>query len=214
MNFSDKGDLRTIFQNYPESILFPLIADLYSTDGEHSKAEEICKIGLNHHPNHPDGLFVLAQINSQKKNYKTAEGILKGLFKSYTVYPEALNLLAEIQEKINRSPNTVKIVKKKYEQYDYTTAHQKTKKILTRKKTGTQNAASSVSPTDLKPLKVSPQLATLTLVKILEDQGLYPQALDILDMLGEKENDKKKLIEYRDKILKKFHTNQKPFSII
>jgi hypothetical protein len=60
----------------------------------------------------------------------------------------------------------------------------------------------------LKPLKVSPQLATLTLVKILENQGLYPQALDILDMLGEKEKDKKILIEYRDRILKKFHTNK------
>ena len=208
MNFSDRGDLGTILQNHPETILFPLIADSYSIDGEYSKAEEICKTGLNHHPDHADGLFVLAQINSQKKNYKIAEGILKDLFKSHTVYPEALNLLAEIQEKINRSPNTVKTVKKKYEQFDYTTAHQKTKKILTRKKIGVQNTALSVSPTDLKPLKVSPQLATLTLVKILEDQGLYPQALEILDMLGEKENNKKKLIEYRDKILKKFHTNK------
>jgi tetratricopeptide (TPR) repeat protein len=208
MNFSDRGDLGTIFQNNPESILFPLIADLYSIDGEYSKAEEICKIGLNHHPNHPDGLFVLAQINSQKKNYKIAEGILKDIYKSHTVYPEALNLLAKIQKIINRSQNTVKIVKKKYKRFDYTAAHQKTKKISRRKISGTQNTVPSVSPTDLKPLKISPQLATLTLVKILEDQGLYPQALDILDILGEKENDKKKLTEYRDKILKKFHTNK------
>ena len=103
MNFSDRGDLGTILQNHPETILFPLIADSYSIDGEYSKAEEICKTGLNHHPDHADGLFVLAQINSQKKNYKIAEGLLKDLFKSHTVYPEALNLLAEIQEKINRS---------------------------------------------------------------------------------------------------------------
>ena len=208
MKFSDRGNLGTLFQNHPESILFPLIADLYSLDGEYSKAEEICKIGLNHHPDHPDGLFVLAQINSQKKNYKTAEGILKDLSKSHTLYPEALNLLAKTQKKINRSPNTVKIIKEKYKRFDYTIAHQKTKKILRRKKVGTQNTAPSVSSTDLKPLKVSPQLATLTLVKILEDQGLYPQALDILDMLGEKENDKKKLRKYRDKILKKFHINK------
>ena len=208
MKFSNRGDLGTVFQNNPESILFPLIADLYLIDGEYSKAEEICKIGLNHHPNHPDGLFMLAQINSQKKNYKIAEGILKDIYKSYTVYPEALNLLAKIQKIINRSQNTVKIVKKKYKRFDYTAAHQKTKKISRRKISGTQNTVPSVSPTDLKPLKISPQLATLTLVKILEDQGLYPQALDILDILGEKENDKKKLTEYRDKILKKFHTNK------
>ena len=208
MDFSNREDMETFFQNHPESKLFPLIADLYSMDGEYSKAEEICKTGLNHHPDHPDGLFVLAQINRQKKNYKKAEGILKKLFRSHTVYPEALNLLAEIQEKINRSPNTVKIARKKYERFDYATVYQKQKKILKRDKSGTQKTVPSVSSTELKPLKVSPQLATLTLVKILENQGLYPQALDILDMLEEKEKDKKILIEYRDRILKKFHTNK------
>ena len=208
MNFSDRGDLGTILQNHPETILFPLIADSYSIDGEYSKAEEICKTGLNHHPDHSDGLFVLAQINRQKKNYKTVEGILKKLFKSHTVYPEALNMLAEIQEKINRSPNTVKIVRKKYERFNYTTVHQKQNKTLKRDKSGTQKTVPSVSSTELKPLKVSPQLATFTLVKILENQRLYPQALDILEMLREKGKDKKKLIEYRDRILKKFHSNK------
>ena len=82
MDFSNRQEMGIIFQNHPETKLFPLIADRYSIDGEYSKAEEICKIGLNHHPDHPDGLFVLAQINRKKKNYKTAEGILKKLFKS------------------------------------------------------------------------------------------------------------------------------------
>ena len=208
MDFSNMEDMETFFQNKPESKLFPLIADLYSMDEEYSKAEEICKMGLNHHPDHPDGLFVLAQINRQKKNYKKAEGILKKLFKSHTVYPEALNLLAEIQEKINRSQNTVNIVKEKYERFDYITVDQKQNKNLKRDKSGKQKTVQSVSSTELKPLEVSPQLATFTLVKILEAQGLYPQALDILDMLQDKEKDKKKLIEYRDRIIKKFHTNK------
>jgi hypothetical protein len=117
-------------------------------------------------------------------------------------------MLAEIQEKINRSPNTVKIVRKKYERFDYTTVHQKQNKTLKRDKSGTQKTVPSVSSTELKPLKVSPQLATFTLVKILENQRLYPQALDILEMLREKGKDKKKLIEYRDRILKKFHSNK------
>ncbi len=208
MDFLNREDMGNFFQNHPESKLFPLIADLYSMDGESSKADEICKTGLNHHPDHPDGLFVLAQINRQKKNYKTVEGILKKLFKSHTVYPEALNMLAEIQKKINRSSNTVKIVRKKYERFNYTTVHQKQNKTLKRDKSGTQKTVPSVSSTELKPLKVSPQLATFTLVKILENQRLYPQALDILEMLREKGKDKKKLIEYRDRILKKFHSNK------
>jgi len=59
----------------------------------------------------------------------------------------------------------------------------------------------------LKPLKVSPKLATFTLAEILENQGLYPQAIDILDMLEDKKEDKKQLKEYRDRIIKKFHSN-------
>ena len=208
MDFSNRQEMGIIFRNHPETKLFPLIADRYSMDGEYSKAEEICKMGLNHHPDHPDGLFILAQINRKNKNYKTAEGILKKLFKTHTIYPEALNLLAGIQEKINRSPNTLKTVKKKYKRFDYTTVDQKKNKNLKRNKLGKHKTVPSVSSTELKPLEVSPQLATFTLVKILEAQGLYPQALDILDMLQDKEKDKKKLIEYRDRIIKKFHTNK------
>ncbi len=42
------------------------------------------------------------------------------------------------------------------------------------------------------PLKVSPRLATFTLVSVLKNQGLFSQALDVLDALekkGENPND-------------------------
>ena len=42
------------------------------------------------------------------------------------------------------------------------------------------------------PLKVSPRLATFTLVSVLKNQGLFSQALDVLDPLekkGESPND-------------------------
>ena len=89
-------------------------------------------------------------------------------------------MLAEIQEKINRSSNTVKTVRKKYERFNYTTVHQKQNKTLKRDKSGTQKTVPSVSSTELKPLKVSPQLATLTLVKILETVFQYLKKIPIL----------------------------------
>ena len=39
---------------------------------------------------------------------------------------------------------------------------------------------------DLESLSISPKLATFTLVKVLEDQGLFYQALDVLDILEKK----------------------------
>ena len=36
------------------------------------------------------------------------------------------------------------------------------------------------------PLKVSPRLATFTLVSVLKNQGLFSQALDVLDALEKK----------------------------
>ena len=77
-----------------------------------------------------------------------------------------------------------------------------------KKKANNRKIQQPISSTDLKPLKVSPKLATFTLVEILENQGLYPQAMDVLDMLEEKDKDKKKLTECRNRILKKFHTNK------
>ena len=207
MDFSNRVDLGAFIQKHPNSIFFPLVADLYSMDGDYSEAEEICKTGLNHHPEYPDGLFVLAQIQKEKKDYKKAEKTLKKLLLLHSVYPEALTLLAKVQEKINRSPNTVKAVRKKYERFDYVLVPQERKKILNREKSNLRKTVPSVSSTELKPLKVSPKLATFTLVEILENQGLYPQAIDILDMLEDKKEDKKQLKGYRDRIIKKFHSN-------
>lgn len=206
MNFSNREDMGTFLQKCSDSILFPLVAELYSMDGDYSEAEEICKTGLNHHPEHPDGLFVLAQINKENKNYKTAEKTLKNLLKSHTVYPEALRLLAEVQEKLNRSPNTLKALRKKYERFDYTSTQKRRKEIPMRIKTNIQKTSSPVSSVELKPLNISSKLATFTLAEILENQGLYPQAIDILDMIEENEKDKKRLKEYRNRISKKFHS--------
>lgn len=50
-------------------------------------------------------------------------------------------------------------------------------------------------PKDLsvEGVAISPRLATMTLVNVLKGQGLYHQALDVLDILEEKGEDKKRI---------------------
>ena len=50
------------------------------------------------------------------------------------------------------------------------------------------------------PLKVSPRLATFTLVSVLKNQGLFSQALEVLDVLEEKGDNPKSIALERDTI--------------
>ena len=48
------------------------------------------------------------------------------------------------------------------------------------------NAQNTLVERSSKPLKISPSLATFTLVSVLKNQGLFDQALDVLDHLEQK----------------------------
>ena len=50
---------------------------------------------------------------------------------------------------------------------------------------------------NIENITISPRLATFTLVNVLKGQGLYYQALDILDTLSQKGEDKKQIAEER-----------------
>ena len=50
------------------------------------------------------------------------------------------------------------------------------------------------------PLNVSARLATFTLVAVLKNQGLFEQALDVLDILEQKGENKKKVNQERKTI--------------
>jgi hypothetical protein len=50
---------------------------------------------------------------------------------------------------------------------------------------------------NIENVTISPRLATFTLVRVLKSQGLYYQALDILDILAERGENKKKIAKER-----------------
>ena len=195
--------LKTLLIDNPGAVNFPLIADMYLNINNYKEAGNICRKGLKHYINHPDGLFILAKNEIKKNNYKTGEKLLKTLLETNYIYPEALQLLAQVQIKLKRAKNTVKAVHKKYEKFNYVAQTQLKNKEHNKKKE--KKVELTAQSTDLKPLNISPLLATFTLTTILENQGLYSQALDVLNMIDDKNNDKKKLENYKKRILKKFH---------
>ena len=50
---------------------------------------------------------------------------------------------------------------------------------------------------NVENITISPRLATFTLVNVLKSQGLYYQALDILDILAQRGEDKKQIAKER-----------------
>jgi tetratricopeptide (TPR) repeat protein len=186
------------------SIFFPVRADEFFNKKDYPKAMEICHEGLESNKDHPDGLFILAQCEQKLGNYKASEKILKSLITSHPIYPEALRWLVNVQKKLNRSENTIKKTENRYNRLVFSTTKKIPKKPLDR--TSNKKQPSSTLTTDLKPLNISPKLATFTLVDILENQGLYPQAIDVLELLEGKAKDKKRLEDSRQRILEKLHS--------
>ena len=62
------------------------------------------------------------------------------------------------------------------------------------------------------PLNVSARLATFTLVAVLKNQGLFEQALDVLDFLDHKGDNKKKVDQERKSIQTLLKNTQEDWS--
>tara|TARA_Y100000588_G_scaffold390903_1_gene497860 strand:- start:157271 stop:157897 length:627 start_codon:yes stop_codon:yes gene_type:complete len=207
MEISNKLEMNKFIEENPGSVQFPLIADLYLKDKDFKKAEEICTNGLKHYSNHPDGLFILAQIRMKLKKTKSAENILKNVLKFHSIYPEGLNLLTKTQEVLNRSSNTINATRKKYKKFDFSSESHKEKTFTRKKISKTKKSSTVISSSEFRPLNVSSKLATFTLVDILENQGLYLQAIDILEILREKKSDNNRIEKYQKRISEKLHSN-------
>ena len=69
-----------------------------------------------------------------------------------------------------------------------------------------QDKSKKALPKDigLEGVALSPRLATFTLVNVLKGQGLYHQALNVLDILAKKGENKKRIAKERKAIKASF----------
>jgi len=222
MNLTNLTELELYFADHFDTVLFPVLAEIYQDKGEYDRAKRVCEIGLEHHPNSIDGQFVLSQAELGLGNLTGAEKWIKKVLTQIPDHKNAATSLPMVQEQLDRSPTTLKTSWKRAQEVDPDNqfakdflSDKKTKPKPKPKKKKEKKASVSTIPhipvkdKSKKPLPkdlsvegvaISPRLATMTLVNVLKGQGLYHQALEVLDILEEKGEDKKRIAEERKAI--------------
>jgi tetratricopeptide (TPR) repeat protein len=214
MNLKNQIELELYFADHFDTILFPVLAELYLNQNDLKRARKVCDIGLKHHQSDSAGLYILAQIEKLEGNFKETETALEQVLLFADDHLAAAKMLCEIQTVLGRAPNRLLKSWKHVLELDSAneTAHafikkvelgddKKPKKKILKPKTHTSGESvpkkialppepNIVSKPLLdqrtEPLQVSSRLATFTLVAVLKNQGLFDQALEVLDALEEK----------------------------
>ena len=229
MDFKNQIELELYFADHFDTILFPVLADLYFRQDDLRRARKVCEIGLKHHENDSAGLFLLAQIEKQEGNLKEAEKLLERVLLVTRDHLSAAEALCEIQTVLGRATNRLlkswkrvldlnpkhetaqKFIKKiegdseKQKPKAVTKTRVKPKPTVEKEASVPKKPKNNVPPppaiNDLsEPLKVSSRLATFTLVSVLKNQGLFSQALDVLEALEEKGESQEAISLERDTI--------------
>ena len=237
MNLQNQIELELYFADHFDTILFPVLANIYLKRNDLKRARKVCDIGLGYHQNDSAGLFTLAQIEKLEGNLKEAETALEHVLLYSNDHLAAAEMLCEIQTVLGRASNRLLKSWKHVLTLDpeNSTAHnfiekvksagnkKPKKKILKPKKetVGKVVPKKIVLPPEPKivpkhlldqpvePLQVSSRLATFTLVVVLKNQGLFNQALEVLDALEEKGENIKSIALERETIQTLISKSQK-----
>lgn len=196
MDLKNQIELELYFADHFDTILFPVLADIYFIQEDYRRARKVCNIGLGYHENDAAGRFVLAQVEKAEGNLKESEKELKHAQKYSPDNIQAAIMLCEIQTVLGRSPSRLLTSWKKVSALDPSnqTAKEFIEKVESDNKDKTQKKKPSTK-TITKPaesgdtLNVSVRLATFTLVNVLKNQALFYQALEVLDLLEQKGED-------------------------
>ena len=105
MNFNNQIELELYFADHFDTILFPVLADMYLEQGDLKRARKVCDIGLKHQKNNSAGLFILAQVEKAEGNYKETEKALERVLLYTHDHLAAAEMLCEIQTVLGRASN-------------------------------------------------------------------------------------------------------------
>ena len=209
MNLNNQAELETYFADNFDTVLFPILADMYLQNRDLVRARKVCEIGLGYHPDHVDGRFILAMIELEIGNERESEKLLKEVVKSGTDHLQAAFQLAIVQQSLGRAESTLQKSWNKVLDLDPENREAKSilsilgkqeipKKVIQRKKiskksTGKKTKTRRAKKTEGPQLAISPRIATFTMVNVLKNQNLHHQALDVLDILVTKGADSEKI---------------------
>ena len=185
-------------------------ARIFMAEGEFEKAEQKFKEVIFLDPQHFNGHVLLAECQIRLSR---ADSTIKKLFNRILEMDEknkqAGEWLVSSGKKKSKAKGKTKVKKKAKPQVKAKTkVSTKTKggskkkpakpKAKTKTKTKEKHTASSKS---VPELKISPEIATFTLVAVLKSQHLYTEALDVLKVMSRKKRSDKDRIKREREIL-------------
>ncbi len=202
VNQDEKSRLEQQFADNFSSDVFIQLVDAYIEDGNYTQARTVCEIGLSYHPNHTEGLFLLAQICMGEKDLEGGEKLLQVLLILDQKHIQAAHLLVAVQERLNRSPH---ILRRGWEHLLTLDPDNNQAKVFLKRLGGKipepeRSSGKPESTTSVGSGGMKSRMATFTLVAVLKDQGLYHQALEVLEVLGKKGSDTERINMEREAI--------------
>ena len=225
MDLKNQIELELYFADHFDTILFPVLADIYFNQEDYRRARKVCNIGLGYHENDAAGRFVLAKVEKAEGNLKDAEKELKHVLKYSPDNIDAAIMYCEIQTVLGRSPSRLLTSWKKVLALDPSnqTAREFIAKVESPKVGNKKNKITSKKPfkrstpkkvtkkidESTDSLNVSVRLATFTLVNVLKNQALFYQALEVLDLLEQKGEDPDMIRLERDSVKALIKTSEK-----
>ena len=225
MDLKNQIELELYFADHFDTILFPVLADIYFNQEDYRRARKVCNIGLGYHENDAAGRFVLAKVEKAEGNLKDAEKELKHVLKYSPDNIDAAIMYCEIQTVLGRSPSRLLTSWKKVLALDPSNqiarefiAKVESPKVENKKnKTTSKKASKRSAPKKVTKkvdentdsLNVSVRLATFTLVNVLKNQALFYQALEVLDLLEQKGEDPDMIRLERDSVKALIKTSEK-----
>ena len=225
MDLKNQIELELYFADHFDTILFPVLADIYFNQEDYRRARKVCNIGLGYHENDAAGRFVLAKVEKAEGNLKDAEKELKHVLKYSPDNIDAAIMYCEIQTVLGRSPSRLLTSWKKVLALDPSNqiarefiAKVESPKVENKKnKTTSKKVSKSSTPKNVTKkvdentdsLNVSVRLATFTLVNVLKNQALFYQALEVLDLLEQKGEDPDMIRLERDSVKALIKTSEK-----
>ena len=224
MDLKNQIELELYFADHFDTILFPVLADIYLSQEDYRRARKVCNIGLGYHENDASGRFVLAQVEKADGNLKEAEKEIKHALKYSPDNIQAAVMLCEIQTVLGRSPSRLLTSWKKV--LDLDPSNQTAKEFIEKVESESKDKSQQKNSTIKKPkksvakttkklsqsgesLNVSVRLATFTLVNVLKNQALFYQALEVLDLLEQKGEDPDMIRLERDAVKALIKTSEK-----
>ena len=225
MDLRNQIELELYFADHFDTILFPVLADIYFNQEDYRRARKVCNIGLGYHENDAAGRFVLAKVEKAEGNLKDAEKELKHVLKYSPDNIDAAIMYCEIQTVLGRSPSRLLTSWKKVLALDPSNqiarefiAKVESPKVENKKnKTTSKKVSKRSTPKKVTKkvdentdsLNVSVRLATFTLVNVLKNQALFYQALEVLDLLEQKGEDPDMIRLERDSVKALIKTSEK-----